>query len=145
FDNTVYDALLDTGASKSFIDRNLVQQANLKIKPVVGKVRLGDKNKFGDRIGETEPIEIRCNEHSILTGLEVFDLEFSFIIGMDIFHELGFSIGGISDGHENAHCLPQPVPDEKPSLLPLKKPEAELTAQFKAEQKAFMKYIEEVL
>jgi transposase InsO family protein len=145
FNNTVYDALLDTGASKSFIDRNIVEQSNLQIKPAIGKVRLGDKNKFGDRIGETEPIEIRCNEHSILSGLEVFDLEFSFIIGMDIFHELGFSIGGISDGRENAERLPQPIPDEKPSLLPLTKPEEELTPQFIAEQKAFMKYIDEVL
>jgi len=31
FNNTVYDALLDTGASKSFIDRNIVEQAKLQI------------------------------------------------------------------------------------------------------------------
>ncbi|KAG0195837.1 hypothetical protein BGX28_000535, partial [Mortierella sp. GBA30] len=135
----------DTGASKSFIDRSIVQHTQLRINPAQGKIRLGDKNQFGDRTGETEPVEIRCNEHSIFTALEVFDLEFAFIIGMDIFHELGFSIGGISDGREDAHCLPPPIPDEKPSILPIETPAEELNPKFLAERKAFMHYIESTL
>ncbi|KAF9971321.1 hypothetical protein BGZ75_001883, partial [Mortierella antarctica] len=70
YDGEVYDALLDTGASKSFIDRAIVDKAQLRINGALGKIRLGDKDHSVNRAGETDPIEIRCNEHSILAAFE---------------------------------------------------------------------------
>ncbi|KAI7815789.1 hypothetical protein BC939DRAFT_508950 [Gamsiella multidivaricata] len=118
FDNNEYEALIDTGASRSFIDRSIVDDARIKVINAQGNVYLGHKEMHVARIGSTEDIEIECNNHCLTSAFEVFDLQHSFVIGMDLFHKLGFSMGGISDGRESAKaCLDQSTMNDLPFCL----------------------------
>ena len=138
FNDKVYDALIDPGATASFIDINVVEEAGLTIKPAQGNIYLGHKRTHVARVGRTEDISIECNGHSLMTSFEVFELNMPFVIGMDLFHRIGLSISGIADGREATKRLPPPIEDEPPSLLPLQTPEGELTDEFKEEKKNFM-------
>jgi hypothetical protein len=145
FQDELYDALLDTGASKSFINKALVSQLNLKTVPTKGTISLGDKNLAVERKGETEPLTIICNDHTVCTPFEILDLELPFVIGMDIFHNLGFSIGGISVGQDKATRLPEPIEDEHPPDMPLETPAVELTEAYQTEHNQFMAFIDHAL
>ncbi|KAG0201268.1 hypothetical protein BGX31_003856, partial [Mortierella sp. GBA43] len=141
-----YDALLDTGATHSFIDHYLAEQLQLYINPIGGCIHLGDKKAVAPRVGYTDDLEIECNSHVLLASFEVLDLlDYHFIIGMDLFHRLGFSIGGIDDGRHSATTLPTPTPDERPSVTPLETPPEELTPSFQQEKASFMRKIEHTL
>jgi len=82
-------------------------------------------------------IQIECNEHTLLTSFEVLELQYPFVIGMDLFCKLGFAIGGIADGRADAHLLPNSIPDQKPGILPIKTAAEELTDSLKQEKKRF--------
>jgi transposase InsO family protein len=140
-----YDALIDTGASHSFVDRTLAQHLELKIEPTHGHIQNCHKETIHDRFGKTEPITIWCNNHSILTTFEIFDLPIDFIIGMDIFHDLGYSIAGINDGHEQTSTLSPPIPDNTPMVTPLRTPDIELTPEFIKDKEVFLKAIQNAL
>lgn len=43
-ENKVYDALINPGATASFIDINVVKETNLNIKPAQGNIYLGHKH-----------------------------------------------------------------------------------------------------
>lgn len=144
-DGHQFEALIDSGATKSFIDRSVVDYLKLKINREQGNIFLGHKGTHVARTGETEQIEIECNEHTLLTSFEILELSHPFIIGMDLFCKLGLSIGGITDGRANAHLLPEPMPDRKPGVLPLETPSEELTDSFKQEKNNFLEFIHEAL
>lgn len=59
----MHEALVDTGASHSFIDSSIVSHYNLKVTKATGFIELADKSVI-PRIGETDHIEI---EHCICT------------------------------------------------------------------------------
>jgi len=80
-------------------------------------------------------IQIECNEHTLLTSFEVLELQYPFVIGMDLFCKLGFAIGRIADGRADAHLLPNSIPDQKPGILPIKTAAEELTDSLKQEKK----------
>lgn len=122
FNDKVYDALIDPGATASFVDINVVEDAGLEIKSAQGNIYLGSE----------------CNDHSLMTSFEVFELNTPFVIGMDLFHRIGLSISGITDGREATKRLPLPIEDESPSLIPLQTPEEELSEAFKKKKKNFM-------
>ncbi|GJJ75097.1 hypothetical protein EMPS_07455 [Entomortierella parvispora] len=143
FEGLQFEALIDSGATKSFIDKSLVEALKIEVSKARGNIFLGHKKMHVARTGVTEHIEVECNEHSLLASFELFDLQYPFVIGMDLFNKLGFSIGGIADGRANAQTLPTPTPDEKPSVLPLETPIEELTDKLKKLKAQFMSEIQD--
>jgi len=145
FDGETYDALLDSGASRSFIDVSVVQRAKLRTHRVSGNIFLGHKEMHVARMGRTDDIAFECNKRSIMASFEVFELKTAFVIGMDLLHRLGIAMSGIEDGRDSAQRLPPPIPDEKPSIVPLTTPEEELTSGFIEAKAAFMSFIKTAL
>ena len=96
FNNYVYHTLIDTGATVSFIDKQLVDKFNIDIIPVTGTIYLAQNGTTSNRIGQTkDPLSIAAlfiSEHTDLPCLdfthrfEVMPLrrEHSFIIGTDL-------------------------------------------------------------
>jgi predicted aspartyl protease len=145
FDDETYTAMVDTGATKSFIDISVVERANLKMHKVSGNIYLGHKEMHVARMGHTDDITIECNKRSIMTPFEVFQLKHDFVIGLDLLPRLGISLSGIEDGRDSAQRLPPPIPDEIPAILPLTTPPEELTPEFKKEKADFILAISDAL
>jgi hypothetical protein len=133
----IHEALVDTGASHSFIDSSIVSQYNLNVTKATGFIELADKSVI-PRIGETEHVEIACGINIVSAPYEVIDQKYPLSIGMDLFHRFGFGITGLPDPNMQTHQLPEPEPDEKPSIIPLVIPDIEKTDDFITEKKAFM-------
>jgi hypothetical protein len=133
-------ALIDTGASHSFISKEVVDKYNIRIYERKGKIELADKSTI-QRIGETESIEVGCGMNVLSAPYEVIVQEHAITIGMDLFHHFGFNIVGLPDPELSTAKAPTPVEDEKPTLIPLSKPAIELTDTFIQEKKEFMKQI----
>ncbi|KAF9013011.1 hypothetical protein BGZ52_006929, partial [Haplosporangium bisporale] len=64
---------------------------------------------------------------------------------MDLFHELGLGISGLSDPGDTAACLPFPTSDLRPTLVPSEVPKEEQSAAFIAFKTRFLSEIEESL
>ncbi len=139
-----HDALVDTGASHSFINASIVSRYNLKVEQGSGHIELADKSTI-QRIGETEHIEVTCGKYTVSAPFEVIEQKYAFAIGMDLFYRFGFSINGLPDPEGSPDAYPEPIPDEKPRIVPIEKPEEELTEEFVAEQEEFMKEIRPLL
>ena len=86
--------LLDTGAELSFVDIHMAKKNNWKIESQTGFLNLALLNKQTPRIGVICNVIIRAGKYQITTTLEVAELSGNtqFIIGMDIFHQLGFKL-----------------------------------------------------
>ena len=68
---------------------HLLTRLWLTVEKVQGNIFLGHKGTHVTRTGETEMIQIECNEHTLLTSFEVLELQYPFVIGMDLFCNLG--------------------------------------------------------
>ncbi|KAI1285628.1 hypothetical protein EDD11_000761, partial [Mortierella claussenii] len=64
---------------------------------------------------------------------------------MDLFSMLGFTIAGIRLAHHKREDFLWVPTDERPALVPLKTPDAELTPEFIAEKAEFMRLLQPYL
>ncbi|KAF9344025.1 hypothetical protein BGX26_004902 [Mortierella sp. AD094] len=97
------------------------------------------------RIGQTENIELHYDNRIVYAPLEVIGQSYPFIIGMDLFHEFGFSISGLNNPGDEATRLPEPTEDKKPLLIPGEIPKEEKTQQFIIDKRKFMAKIKSSL
>ena len=92
---------------------------------------LGHKDTHVTRTGETEMIEIECNEHTLLTSFEVLELQYPFVIGMDLFCKLGF----LEESQMDELMLTcSQLPDQNQETYPLR-PSRGTHRQFKTNKK----------
>ncbi|KAI1285854.1 hypothetical protein EDD11_000708, partial [Mortierella claussenii] len=137
-------ALIDTGASHSFISARVVSRYSIPIKEKNGYIELADSSLI-KRVGETENVEIICGQNLLCAPYEVIEQKHAITIGMDLFHRYGFNIVGLPDPEESTGRMPVPVEDEKPTLIPLTIPAIEKTQKFVTEKSEFMQSIKSVL
>src|SRR5690606_6074141 len=112
---------------------------------VNGHIILADESAIIPRIGQIQNAQLIYGSRTITTTLEVIDSEFPFIIGMDIFHQLGLSITGFVQPSDDAQLLPEPREDSKPSLIPGTTPEEELSEEFINAKKELMAALDSYL
>jgi hypothetical protein len=129
-------ALIDTGATHSFISVRIVSQYAIPVNKMSGCIELADSSII-QRVGETENVEVVCGSNLLCAPYEVIDQQHAITIGMDLFHRYGFNIIGLPDPVESPDRLPVPVEDEKPTLIPLAIPEIERTWEFRKEKRSF--------
>lgn len=132
-----YLALLDTGATHSFLSPEIVKKYSIPLNVKTGKIQLANKSMV-ERIGETELVELVCGKVQISAPFEVLEQEHPVVIGMDLFARLGFQLVGLPDPELSTDPIPAPVEDEKPTLKPLTIPEVEKTEKFIKEKEKFM-------
>jgi hypothetical protein len=137
-------ALIDTGATHSFISARIVSQYAIPVNKMTGCIELADSSTI-QRVGETENVEVICGSNLLCAPYEVIDQQHAITIGMDLFHRYGFNIIGLPDPVESPDRLPVPVEDEKPTLIPLTIPEIERTWEFRKEKELFRKEIRTLL
>jgi len=124
-----HKALLDTGASHSFISTELVKRYDLKIKEAAGSIELADKS-LRPRIGETENIDVICGKNILSAPFEVIEQKHAIAIGMDLFYHFGFGVSGLPDVEVSSRRLPDAKEDERPTLKPPVTPKEESTPEF---------------
>jgi hypothetical protein len=100
-------ALVDSGATNTYISATFVKNHDFPITPASGAISLGKQGANFDRIGYVHA-DLAIGPKVVKGAtLEIFDLPHNgppICIGMDLFGTLGFSIGG----------LPLGFPDECP-------------------------------
>lgn len=106
---------------------------------------MADESQTIPHIGQTESIEIRYGPHIVSAPFEVLERCCPFIIGMDLFHELGLGISGLTDPGDDATRLPFPTPDSRPTLVPGEVPKEERSAAFIEFKTRFLSEIKESL
>jgi hypothetical protein len=134
--------LLDTGATDTCARQDIAPKHSKVIHPVDGVFTLVEERKTIPRIGRTENIELMYGARIVSASLEVISQPYPFIIGMDLFHGLGFSISGLTNPGADVTTLPEPEEDHKPSLIPDQLPAEEKTEDFIKAKKEFMALIE---
>ena len=139
-----YQALLDTGATHSFISPEIIKKYSIAVNAKKGMIQLANKSMV-QRIGETELVELVCGKNQISAPFEVLEQEHPVVIGMDLFARIGFQVVGLPDPMLSADPTPAPVEDEKPTLKPLAQPEVEKTEDFIKEKEQFMSGIDGAL
>jgi hypothetical protein len=137
-------ALIDTGATHSFISETIVEKHSIPVNAKRGFIELADESRIPRR-GETENVEVICGERVLCAPFEVIKQEHAITIGMDLFHRFGFNIVGLPDPEQSTTKVPPPVEDEKPTLIPLTTPPNEKTDEFVKEKRAFMRDIDKAL
>jgi hypothetical protein len=137
-------ALIDTGATHSFISSRIVSRYSIPVKEMTGFIELADSSTI-QRVGETENVEVACGSNVLCAPYEVIDQQHAITIGMDLFHRYGFNIIGLPDPVESPDRLPMPVEDDKPTLIPLTVPDIEKTPGFRKEKDAFTRKIKALL
>jgi hypothetical protein len=138
FKGTIYSALIDTGCTHTFINKNIVDKFNIHFTPAKGTIGLGKNGITVNRIGTTEPITILHDNHSVKCQMEILELPLhDFHISMNTFFEFGFGITG----------LPNPIItletgtvtyDETPPLIPSQTPIREQSSTFLKEREKAM-------
>ena len=89
-------ALIDSGAKISLISLKLVNQLNLSIIPTIGKLTQCISNHTVDRIGQVNNVILENGNKRISVSLKVVNLEDDeLIIGIDLFHALGYTLRNI--------------------------------------------------
>lgn len=135
----VHSALIDTGATHSFIDKDFVKRKNISIVNTEGHIQLADKSVH-PCMGETEHVEISYNNHMLSVPLEVMKQQHVLTIGMDLFHLIGLNITGLANV-ELSCWTEEPEEDVKPTMKPDVIPDEENTESFKKQKKTFMDFI----
>lgn len=90
-------AVLDTGAEISIIDQNFAQDIGLAIIPQEGFINMAMKDQHQQRIGKTKSLEVQCGEVKCSHEFEIAPLwqGTTLLLGMDLFHQLGFGLMNI--------------------------------------------------
>jgi len=105
-----YQALLDTGATHSFISPEIIKKYSIAVNAKKGMIQLANKSMV-QRIGETELVELVCGKNQISAPFEVLEQEHPVVIGMDLFARIGFQVVGLPDPMLSADPTPAPVED----------------------------------
>lgn len=89
--------LVDTGASTSFVDINVVESNGWKISPRPGIIRQAMDGSSKSRIGVVEGVEFQNGSTSIKVNLEVANLNngMKLIIGLNLFGKLNFELKNV--------------------------------------------------
>ena len=148
YENETYDALLDTGATTTFLDVSVVERHNITMTPAEGMVMLGKSGITAPRVGYVGPLRLTCNGRTLDVKCEVFELPAHAIqIGMDYFHKFGFSIENLPNpaGDHSKSDEVLTIPDVPHALVPLQQPAAELTEEFQSERNRMLEHIAPVL
>jgi hypothetical protein len=109
--------LLDTGANVSIIHKELVDKKRWKIDPKSGTITQAMEGKPQPRIGVVSDVSIEVGDRKIKATLEVAKLSGSvdFIIGMDLFNQLGFKLQNVPFTWPKTEELKKPKPMEEVS------------------------------
>lgn len=145
FEGERYDALLDTGATNSCIRKDVALKHGKQIIPVPGIIALADESATIPRIGHTENIQLRYGRCEVFAPFEVIEECYPFVIGIDLFHQLGFSVSGFTNPGDDATQLPEPDDDTRPALIPGVLPPEERTKEFQRKKAIFMAQIQDSL
>ena len=81
FEEQRYDALINTGVTRSFLDISVIEQAHLPIHRAHGNIYLGHRHRNVSRTGYTYDIKVEYSNRTAMTSFEVFDLKYPFVIG----------------------------------------------------------------
>ena len=85
--------LVDSGASRSFISQQWVNQHKLTVTPAVGVIKQFASNSSIPRIGRVEGLHLECGRRDLLVDLEVVSMDDEdLVIGIDLFRPLGFEL-----------------------------------------------------
>lgn len=94
---TSIKALIDTGATCSYLRQSLADDLNLPRCPTSTQVRLGDGSAIS-MTSKTEDIILKANDRTISCRLGILpDLLHDMIMGRDIMFQFGISISGLPD------------------------------------------------
>jgi len=145
FEEEKYDALLDTGATNSCIRKDIALKHDKQIIPVPGLIALADENTTIPRIGHTENLQLQYGSCEVFAPFEVIEECHPFVIGIDLFHQLGLGITGLTNPGEDAALLPEPEEDRRPSITPGETPPEERTKEFQRKKDIFMAQIQSSL
>jgi transposase InsO family protein len=102
-------ALLDIGATNTFVSSDFAKQYNLEVAAAKGTISLGRQGATFDRTGYIQASLSVGTQTIPQAKLEIFDLPHNgppLCIGMDYFQALGFSIGGLPIGYPDECPLP---------------------------------------
>ena len=90
-------ALIDTGAGKSYIRKAVTQTLDLSICPSTAKIRLGDGSVV-PVLESTDEVTIRSNGHSLRLRMGILvDIQHDLILGRDVIFQLGIGLTGLPD------------------------------------------------
>ena len=92
-------AIMDTGATGSFISPALVKHLNCKVIPTKGNILLAGKGTRVSRKGATDSLSLSIKGKKLHHRFEIFDLPegINCIIGMDLIPKLGIGFTGLPD------------------------------------------------
>jgi hypothetical protein len=94
---TTIKALIDTGATRSYLKQSLADDLNLPRCSTSSKVRLGDGSLI-PMTSKTEDIILKANDRTLTCRLGILpDLLHDMIVGRDIMFQFGISISGLPD------------------------------------------------
>ena len=94
---TTIKALIDTGATRSYLKQSIADDLNLPRYPTSSKVRLGDRSLI-PMTSKTEDIFLKANDRTVSCQLGILpDLLHDMIMGRDIMFQFGISISGLPD------------------------------------------------
>ncbi|KAG0221015.1 hypothetical protein BGW42_008345, partial [Actinomortierella wolfii] len=108
FDGQTYDALLDTGASSSCIRHDIALKHGRTVEPVDGSISLADEAMTIPRIGLVSNVEIQYGPYTVSAPFDALNCHYPFIIGIDLFNKLGFSISGYFASSAEPNIVPDP-------------------------------------
>lgn len=140
-------ALLDPGATISLISRELAQDADIRFGAIPDDfIALARTGTLVPDYITCDRVQLICNKKSLEVHVHVMDFKhYDVVIGMDLFSMLGFTIAGIRLRQNKREEFLWVPTDEKPLLVPLKTPAAELTPEFIAEKAEFMRQLQPYL
>ncbi len=95
---TKYNALVDSGAQRSCMDRSVVTELYLSVKAKPGYIQLAQSDAKIQRTGATEICDIDYGGRKTSNSFEVLDLpnkESPILLGMDILPYIGIYLAGI--------------------------------------------------
>lgn len=135
-------ALVDPGATVSFLDRTTATTLNITINEShCTPVTLANGSHSSMTVTR-KPLEVLCNGNAISSSICVMPLSgFDFLIGMDLFNKFGFYIGGASNPVLGPSAKFEELlieHDTPPEIVGLERPEVENTPEFKALRDEFL-------
>jgi putative transposase len=144
-----FKALVDPGATASFIHSDAAAKLELKLEQTPGPpARMADGTPSPKQI-TVDKITLLCNGHEIETKVLSMHLdEYNFLIGMDLFNRLGYFIGGANNPAIGPLARYEEIlieTDMPPAIVAIERPKHELTKDFQKKQEDFIKQLQPYL
>lgn len=144
-----FKALVDPGATASFLHNDAAAKLGLKLEQTPGpSVRMANGTLSSKQI-TAEKITLLCNGYEIETKVFAMHLdEYDFLVGMDLFNRLGYFIGGSNNPAIGPSARYEEVlieTDMPPAIVAVERPEHELTKDFQNKRENFIKHLQPLL